>query len=117
MTPHELAQSLCAVLAEHKAQDPVLLDVTALTSMTDYMVVAGGGTARHVRALAEHVLDAARQAGITPLGSEGLEAGDWVLVDLTDVVVHVMTAQARAFYRLEDIWSVQPRREGAAGAP
>jgi ribosome-associated protein len=116
VTPHELAQTLSAVLAEHKAHDPVVLDVTALTSMTDFMIVAGGGTTRHLRALADHVLDAARRAGVTPLGTEGLDAGDWVLVDLTDVVVHLMTAQARAFYRLEDIWSVQARREGAAGA-
>lgn len=111
-----LADQVCAVLREHKAQDVTVLDVTALTSMTDVMVVATGGTARQVRALADHVREAARHAGVRPLGIEGLEAAEWVLVDLVDVVVHLMTPATRGFYRLEDIWSVPPARDEAAGA-
>lgn len=116
MTPAALALKLTEILAEHKAQEVVSLDVAGLTAMTDFMVIATGGTSRHVRALADHVIEAARQAGIRPLGVEGFETGDWVLVDLVDVVVHLMTAPARAFYRLEDIWTERVRQDGAVGA-
>ena len=117
MTHEELAKALSAALDEHKAQDLVTLDVGALTSMTDHMLIATGTTGRHVRALADHVIEAARLAGVKPLGVEGFESGDWVLVDFVDVLVHLMTPQARAFYRLEDIWTARAaRRDGAAGA-
>lgn len=116
MTPTALALKLSEILAEHKAEEIVSLDVGGLTAMTDFMVIATGGSGRHVRALADHVIEAARQSGVRPLGVEGFETGDWVLVDLVDVVVHLMTAPARAFYRLEDIWTERARHGAAAGA-
>lgn len=116
MTPAALVLKLSEVLAEHKAGDVVCLDVAGLTAMTDFMLIATAGTGRHARALADHVIEAAREAGARPLGVEGFETGEWVLVDLVDVVVHVMTAPARAFYRLEDIWTARMQRDGAAGA-
>lgn len=99
-----LKEGVLAALADRKARDVVAMDVRPLTTITDFMVVAGGTSDRHVRSLAEAVTEAARKLGIRPLGIEGLPAAEWVLVDLGDVVVHVMQPEARAFYQLEKLW-------------
>jgi ribosome-associated protein len=84
-----------------------VLDVRELSSVTDYMVVASGTSSRHVKSLANSVLMEAKAQGARPLGVEGAGAGEWVLVDFGDVVVHVMQPATRSFYDLERLWSVQ----------
>ncbi len=93
-------------LDEMKAEEPVPLDVRGRTPITDLMVVATGTSRRHVQSIAEHVREQAKAAGIQPAGIEGASEGDWVLVDLGPAVVHVMLAEVRDFYRLENIWGV-----------
>ena len=95
-------------LEDLKAVDVSVLDVSALTTMTSVMVVATGTSNRHVRALAEAARDAAKAAGYPVLGVEGEAGAEWVLVDLVDLVLHVMLPATRALYRLEDLWSVRP---------
>lgn len=95
-------------LEELKGQDIIELDVAALTSVTDTMVIANGTSTRHVGALAGNVVEKAKGAGIKPLGVEGGAGADWVLVDLGDVVVHVMLPDTRRLYDLERLWSDLP---------
>lgn len=106
MTADELKQHAVTALEDLKARDVNVLDVRALTGVTDYMVVASGTSNRHVKSLAEHVAVELKNAGATPLGIEGQDSADWVLVDFGDVVVHVMATEARTFYDLENLWSV-----------
>ena len=94
-------------LEDLKAVEPVVLDVRSLSSVMDYLIVASGTSSRHVKSLADNVLTKAREQGVRPLGIEGERAGEWVLVDFGDVVVHVMQPAARSFYDLERLWSVQ----------
>jgi ribosome-associated protein len=93
-------------LEDMKARDLQVLDVRGLTSVTDYLLIASGTSDRHVRSMARALIDSAKQAGLPLLGVEGQEAGEWVLVDLCDVVVHVMQPRTREFYKLEDLWAV-----------
>jgi ribosome-associated protein len=94
-------------LDDLKALEPVVLDVSSLSSVMDWMVVASGTSSRHVKSLADNVLMKAKEQGIRPLGIEGERVGEWVLVDFGDVVVHVMQPAIRSFYDLERLWSVQ----------
>jgi len=97
----ELVQS---ALDDMKAKDIVLLDVTGKSSVTDFMMIASGTSKRHVLSVAQAVVEKVKHAGLRPLGTEGQNAGDWVLVDLGDLVVHVMMPDARSFYDLERLW-------------
>ena len=97
-----------AAVDDIKGLDRRRLDVRELTTITDYMVVCTGTSNRHVKSIADNVIAMAKQAGYRPLGVEGIDAGEWVLVDLGDVVAHVMQAQTRAFYQLEKLWDVPP---------
>lgn len=103
-------------LEELKAQDLTILDVRGIASFTDLMVVASGTSTRQVKALADKVLEKCRAAGVRPLGVEGEREAEWVLVDLGDIVVHVMLPQTRDFYNLEKLWATQPR-DFASRAP
>ena len=87
-----------------KARDIVKLDVRDVSSITDYLVICSGNSKRHVQSIADHVAKEARDAGEPPIGQEGQDIGEWVLVDLGDVVVHVMQDQTRDFYDLEKLW-------------
>ncbi len=91
-------------LTDLKAIDPVILKVTELTDVTDFLVVVSGTSSRHVKALAEGVCLEAKKHGVTPLGVEGALVGDWVLVDFGDLILHVMLPSAREFYSLESLW-------------
>ena len=87
-----------------KAVDVVALEVSDLTDITDTMIVAGGTSDRHVKAIVDNVLAVLKSAGKEVLGVEGRDVGEWVLLDLGDVVLHVMRAEARRFYDLERLW-------------
>lgn len=93
-----------AAVGDRKGVDPVALDVSTLTELTDAMVIVSGTSNRHIKAIVDNVLEAAKRGGATVLGAEGREDNDWVLIDLADVVVHIMSAEARRFYDLERLW-------------
>ena len=92
-------------LEDRKAKDIQVLDVSDRSGFADYFVIATGTSARHVSAIAQHLQETAKHAGFQPTGVEGAEGGDWVLLDLGAVVVHVMRAETRAYYNLEELWS------------
>ena len=103
-------------LADIKAVNVRVLDVRKLTDIADTLVIASGNSDRHVRSIADRVVEFAKKAGFRPMGVEGERDGEWVLVDLQDVIVHIMLPRVREFYRLESLWDVSAaRREAAAG--
>ncbi|MGI9272821.1 MAG: ribosome silencing factor [Woeseiaceae bacterium] len=106
MNSKELTAMIVAALEDVKANDIVTLDVRNMTSVTDYMVVASGTSNRHVKALVENVAEKAREAGHRPIGVEGEDGSEWVLLDLQDALVHVMLPKVREFYNLEKLWSL-----------
>ena len=112
-----LAQLVRDAIEEIKGLDLKFIDVRELTTITDYMVVCTGTSNRHVKSIADNVIKRAKEAGYRPLGIEGLDAGEWVLVDLGDVVAHVMQVQTRAFYQLEKLWDVPPPAPAATAKP
>ena len=99
-----LTHLVTGALEDRKAQRITVLEVHALTDVTDVMVIASGRSTRQVRATAEHVIERSKAAGCRPLGVEGLREGEWVLVDLSDVVLHLMTPETRETYQLEKLW-------------
>ncbi len=98
-----------AALEDIKGVDIEVIDVQGLTSITDRMVIASGTSSRHLKALADNVVVKARENGFTALGIEGESDAGWILVDLADVVVHIMMPDTREFYALEKLWSVGDR--------
>jgi ribosome-associated protein len=106
MESEQLLKLVKDSLEDMKARDLRVLDVRKLTSITDYLVVVSGTSDRHVRSVASRLVEAAKAAGQMPIGVEGEESAEWVLVDLADVVVHVMQPRVREFYKLEDLWAV-----------
>ncbi|MEW9796731.1 ribosome silencing factor [Alteromonas sp. CYL-A6] len=88
-----------------KARDVVTIDVSGKSNITDTMIICSGNSKRHVISIAEHVQVEAKHAGHAPLNIEGKESGEWVLVDLGDIIVHVMQDETRDFYQLEKLWS------------
>ncbi len=111
MDAEELKQAVIEALDDMKAVNPVVLDVTGLTDVMDYLVIASGTSNRHVKSLADNVSMELKKRGMRPLGVEGEDAGEWVLVDFGDVVVHVMLPATRDFYDLERLWT-QPEAAG-----
>jgi ribosome-associated protein len=99
-----LEKLVLAALEDMKAVNVKLLDVRGLTDITDAMIVASGTSDRHVRAIADRVIEKARESGRRPLGVEGTRDNEWVLVDLQDVLVHVMLPRVREFYAIEQLW-------------
>lgn len=104
MQIEQLVEVVIAALEDMKAKDIVTLDVKGKTSVTDFMIIASGGSSRQVKALADSVLEKVKEQGVRPIGSEGLETGEWALLDLGDVVVHLMQPATRQFYDLERLW-------------
>lgn len=95
-----------AALEDMKAVNVKVMDVRGLTDIADVMVVASGNSDRHVRSIADRVIEKAKESGVRPLGVEGAREGEWVLVDLHDVVLHVMLPRVREFYSLERMWEM-----------
>ena len=111
MQTKELLKMVEGVLDERKGQNITTIDVIGKTSVTDYMVLATSTSERHAKALSDYVVEKVKANGFMPLGVEGQQGSDWVLVDLGDVILHIMTAQAREFYQLEKLWSVDSAKE------
>ncbi len=106
MEVEQLRDLVLKVLEDMKARDVTVLDVRGKTDITDYFIIASGTSDRHVKSTAEAVAFQAKLKGEPPLGTEGVEQGEWALVDLNGVVVHVMQPRVRDFYQLEKLWSV-----------
>jgi ribosome-associated protein len=111
----ELKPLVHKALEDLKAEDILELDVKDKTSVTDIIIVCSGNSNRHVKSIASNVVADCKHAGVQPLGVEGEEQGEWVLVDLGDIIVHVMQPQVRDFYDLESLWQMDlPRSEAAS---
>lgn len=119
MEPELIRDAAVSALEDIKARDIEVLDVRALTSLFDWIIVASADSSRQTRALAHHVQEKARMAGARGGGLEGEDSGEWILVDLGSVVVHVMQPATREYYNLSELWGghTLPRRHPALGLP
>lgn len=111
---NEVLKVVEGALDEMKAVQVKVLDVRKLTDIADTLIIASGNSDRHVRSIADRVLEHAKKAGFRPTGVEGQRDGEWVLVDLHDVIVHIMLPRVREIYRLENLWDVSAARREAA---
>jgi len=112
-----LQDIVTAALDDMKAVNVKVLDVRGLTDIADVMIIASGNSDRHVKSIADNVLTKAKQSGFRPLGKEGERDGEWVLVDLQDIIVHVMLPRVREFYGLERLWDNGNETPAAVQAP
>jgi ribosome-associated protein len=110
-----LKKIVADALADMKALDVKVLDVRGLADFADSMVIASGTSDRHVRSVAQHVVGKAKEAGYRPHGLEGEQDGDWVLIDLSEMIVHVMLPRVREFYGLEKLWDMSLTKRAARG--
>jgi ribosome-associated protein len=108
-----LVKTVVAALDDMKAVNVKVMDVRKVTDVSDCMVLASGNSDRHVRSIADRVVERAKAAGFRPMGMEGEGDAEWVLVDLNDVIVHVMLPRVREFYALEELWEPPPPRPKA----
>ena len=117
--PQTLLRIVNSALDDMKAVNVRVMDVRHLTDITDIVVIASGNSDRHVKSIADRVLQFAKQSDFRPIGVEGATAGEWVLVDLNDIVVHVMLPRVREFYGLEKLWEdvAPPASETAVLVP
>ena len=111
-----LRRRVLAALEELKARDIREIDVRDRTSIADLLIIASGTSSRHVKSIADEVVKHAKRAGMLPLGVEGEAEAEWVLVDLGDIIVHVMLPRVREFYGLERLWTVGDQTPEAAAA-
>ena len=100
----KLKNKIINSLEDIKAVNPIAIDVTKISSLTDYMVIASGTSNRHIAAMSDHILEDLKETNISGIKIEGQGGDDWVLVDAGDVVIHLMSADAREFYDLESLW-------------
>ena len=100
----KLKNKIINSLENIKAVNPIAIDVTKISSLTDFMVIASGTSNRHITAMSEHILEGLKETNISGIKIEGQGGDDWVLVDAGDVVIHLMSADAREFYDLESLW-------------
>ena len=107
-SPETLRDIALRLLDDRLGKDLVALDVREISGFTDYMIIVTGTSARHVKTLAQHLIEETKALGVDRLGVEGMESLDWVLIDLLDVVVHVMRDEARKYYDLERMWAEPP---------
>jgi ribosome-associated protein len=117
LSTDELQQLVISSLEDFKAVDIQVIDVSGRNPLTERMVIASGNSTRHVKSMAENLVVLAKAKNMPPLGVEGATEGEWVLVDLNDVIVHVMLPQTRAFYNLEKLWEASAdHRSGVSGS-
>ncbi len=109
-----LKSVILAALDDMKALQITVLDVRGLTDIADFMVIASGTSDRHVRSVAQRVVEKTKEAGYRPHGCEGLKDGDWVLIDLHEMIVHIMLPRVREFYGLEKLWDLTSKRTARA---
>jgi ribosome-associated protein len=106
MDINELLKLIQHTLEDNKAEEIVSLDVRELTAITDWMIICSATSKRHVHALGDHLVTKVKAQGIQPLGVEGENQNEWLLVDLGDIVIHIMLPEVRKFYSLEKLWAV-----------
>ena len=106
MQTAEITRLVRQALEDMKAIDAVIIDVRELSSVSDSIIICSGRSDRHVKSIAKAIVEMSKKHGAQPLSVEGMTHGEWVLVDLADVVVHVMKADIRTFYDLESLWQV-----------
>jgi len=117
LTTDQLQELVVASLEDFKATDIMVIDVSGRSPLTERLVIASGNSTRHVKSMSENLIVKAKAAGRPPLGVEGAREGEWVLVDLNDVIVHLMLPQTRAFYNLEKLWEASAdRRSGVSSS-
>jgi ribosome-associated protein len=109
-----LRSVILGALDDMKALEVKVLDVRGLTDIADYMVIASGTSDRHVRSVAQRVVEKTKEAGYRPHGCEGLKDADWVLIDLHEMIVHIMLPRVREFYGLEKLWDMSAKRVARA---
>ena len=105
-------QAVLASLEDSKAEDIVTIDIVGKSALGDYMVVASGRSNRHVTAICDHLISDLKDEGLGTARVEGLEAGDWVLIDTGDIIVHVFRPEVREFYNLERMWAAPDMEDG-----
>jgi ribosome-associated protein len=110
LTTDQLQELVVYSLEDFKANDILVIDVSGRSPLTERLVIASGTSTRHVKSMSENLIVKAKAAGRPPLGVEGAREGEWVLVDLNDVIVHLMLPQTRAFYNLEKLWEASAER-------
>jgi ribosome-associated protein len=117
LTFDQLQHLVLSALEDFKAIDIQTIDVSGQNPLTELFVIASGSSSRHVKSMAENLVMKAKGAGCPPLGVEGKREAEWVLVDLNDIIVHLMLPQARAFYNLEKLWEASSDQRSNAVAP
>lgn len=113
----QLRDLVTTALDDFKAIDIQQIDVTGQNPLTDMFVIASGNSVRHVKSMAENLVIRAKEAGMPPLGIEGDGQAEWVLVDLNDIIVHLMLPQTRAFYNLEKLWEASSQQRSERSQP
>lgn len=111
MKAEDLKDFVVEALDDIKAQEVLAINVEGVSNVTDYMVVASGTSNRHAKSCAAKVIEALKEQGIRPIGVEGEEKAEWVLVDLGDVVVHIMLPEVRSFYDVESLWQINAQTQ------
>jgi ribosome-associated protein len=106
---HNLEKKIIEILENAKAEDILHLDVQHLTDITHKVIICTGTSSRHTKAIAEHVVENVKKMGLQPLGVEGFESGEWILIDLGSVVLHIMQCKSRDYYQLESLWQKSQR--------
>ena len=117
LNTEQLQQLVVSSLEDFKAIDILVIDVSDYNPLTERMIIASGNSTRHVKSMADNLIIKAKGEGNPPLGVEGQSEGEWVLVDLNDVIVHLMLPQTRAFYNLEKLWEVSASHRDSVNSP
>lgn len=111
-TKHKLTETIVQSMEDIKSVDVIVLDVSNITSITDQMIITSGTSSQHVKAIANKVMEDTKKTGFKVIGIEGMDQGQWVLIDFGDAIAHIMHPDSRNYYQLEKLWSVETRDIG-----